>query len=248
MMKKNKKVPVFESFRYGFLETKRHLKVLLPLSALFFVPELLHLLGWVGPMQILFGQVYKVVAFFFLLLVSIRLTGKSGTASEVEREGVEFLKGNVFKWAAMGLGFTFGGGLLAALYLYTGSPALAVLDQASLIHGAKDYVAWLWTRPRQELALTALILGYLPYRVFVAFNFFGYIVVDTGATARVALKSARKLSQGVFWGLTLFYGLCGLAHYLGFRIYVIGAVFTFPVTVLATVFVYRSLASQSEGG
>lgn len=246
-MTKNKKVPVFNSFVYGFQETRKHLKILLPLSALLFVPELLQALGWTGTIQLIFKEVYKVAAFFFLLLMSVRLTRNADQAVEKKKVGLEFLKGNLLQWGAISVAFVLGAGLLALGYLYTDSPALIILDQADLIQGVKDYVAWLRIRPWVELALTTLVLGYLPYRIFVMFNFFGFIIVDTGAGCLKAFKLSRRLSRGVFWSLTLFYALCAALGYLGFKIYVVGAIFAFPVTVLATVYVYRSLAAQQAG-
>ena len=242
-------VPLGQSFLYGFRETRKHMKVLLPLSALFFLPEALKALGWGGPGQAVFSEIYKLGAFFILLWMAIGLTkeknGPQDSAIQQAEAGVEYLKGNALKWSAMALSTALGLSALFLYYLATASPALAFFNFSGLLnffHGLMDYMLWLKGRPWPELALSVALLGWLPYRVFVMFNFFGYIIVDEGLNAVESLKRARLISQDSFWGLSAFYASCGLAHLLGFSMYVVGAVFTFPITVLATVYVYRSLA------
>jgi uncharacterized membrane protein len=252
MFKDDRPVPVLASFVYGLKQTRRHLKILLPLSALFFLPEALKALGWNGASQALFSEIYKVAAFFFLLWMALGLTKEKQDAQSAMRQaeaGFEYLKGNAFKWGAMGLATLLSLGALVLIYVLTASPGLAYFNTGSFsafFHGLEDYALWLKGRPWIELAWTGAVLGWLPYRVFVMFNFFGYIIVDEGLNAVQALKRARSISDGSFWGLSLFYASCGLAHLAGFSLYVVGAIFTFPITILATVYVYRSLAGTRK--
>jgi uncharacterized membrane protein len=80
----------------------------------------------------------------------------------------------------------------------------------------------------------------------VAVNFSGFFIADEGMGPLEALRASWRLSRGAFWGLTLLYGLILALLLLGFAAWVIGAVFTFPVTLLATIHAYRALRDQEE--
>lgn len=242
----SKHVNVLASFAFGARETWRHLPKLLPLSVLFYAPELLLLAdinwfyAWPGV-----DQVYKVVVFFFLIGVSLKLTAPAASVGHHESppkpqgRPEDFAMAKAVKWSAMGLGFIFGA--LPALLWHLHKTGDLPLSWEAL----KAMPAWIRSLPLWEMLMVLVPMMWLPYRIFVAWNFFGYAIVDRGLGARESLRLARRIAEGAFWPLTLFYSICALLLALGVWAWTVGVVFTFPITLLATVHVYRELAAQT---
>ncbi|MES2201727.1 MAG: hypothetical protein V4498_05705 [candidate division FCPU426 bacterium] len=243
-----KKIPLFASFAYGLKECARHFKSILPLSVFFFLPELAQSLGWLETKQAMgvATEIYKLAIFFFLLMLSVRLTKPKYAPPTPEGVGLSFLAGEILKWVLTLAGLALGAALLYVWYRISDSPALELFKDKPVFEAIKSYSLWIMGRGVVEIACSALVLGILPFYCFMAFNFFGYIIVDTGAGALQAMALSRRLTHRHFWPLAIFYGLCALLQVMGLWAWIVGAVFTFPVTVLATIYIYRDLAKQAE--
>jgi uncharacterized membrane protein len=77
-------------------------------------------------------------------------------------------------------------------------------------------------------------------------QFYGYLVVDKGMGPLESLKRSFAITRGNFWNLALFdllvLGICSL----GILAFLIGLFVALPITLMATVFVYRFLIEKSE--
>lgn len=243
---KSKYVPTFQALGWGFRELLRHLPVLLPLSTIFFAPEIFERFKLPWPLWT--TELYKTVFFFVLLLKAMKLTKpkeEHGTKGKTRA----FAAGECIKSLAQVAGFILGAIVMGAWLMYYDPSFLA-----SLLAGGwypHDWIVrisalWHWWQhaPLWAEALSALFLGWFPLRVHVFFNFFGYIVAETGSGAIAALRQSVRLGRGVQIQLLFFYALCLGLNVVGFKLFIVGAILTFPATVLATVDVYRSLATQ----
>jgi hypothetical protein len=240
-----KRLPVLDAFRWGLAELARHLKFLLPLSLLFFVPDFCGKLGmhWPAPLSTLYGTIF----FFALLLKAMRLSQPKKRVPEAgyhqpagkrrlrrrrpKARPLEFAKGELIKWAfqlsagLLGLGLA---SLCLGIFSLSPSALRACYDQAS---------------PAARIGAAFLILA-PAVLVHVHLNFFGYILADKGGAALAALRQSSKLGRGLRLQLLFFYALCAGFILLGLKLWIIGAVYAFPVTVLATIYVYRALAKK----
>ena len=245
-----KHVPIWGAFRWGFLELSGHLATLIPLSAVFFAPELSEKAGYAWPLLI--KEIFKTAFFFMLLLRAMKLT-KPKDHKAPQGTPKAFAQGELIKMLAQGAAFLLGAALLGAWMMFHSPAFLSQLwlgewDLAGLAQRGAEIKAWWLAEPFWAEVLEVVLLGWLPLRVHVLLNFFGYIVADQGWEAKPALRESMRLGQGVQTGLWVFYALCVILNIIGFWLYIVGAIFTFPATVLATVYVYRALAQWSEHG
>jgi uncharacterized membrane protein len=92
-----------------------------------------------------------------------------------------------------------------------------------------------------------LILLVVPGLIWVIqFYLATYLVVDRGSGAITALKQSSAITRGAKWDLGLFAGVVLLVNIVGLVCLGVGLLITLPVTMLANVYIYRSLLSQSE--
>jgi len=245
----NKKhVPTLAALSWGFGELSSHLALLLPLSAVFFAPEFCAKAGWAWPL--LFREAFKTAFFFVLLLRAMKLTKPAQTHAP-KGSTRAFATGEILKMTAQALAFGLGAALLWA-WLYWRDPALLQRlwqggwDWASLQARAQMLEDAWRAEPLWAQGAELLLLGALPLEVHVLLNFFGYIVADRGLEAPQALRQAFGLARGVQLELWFFYALCVALNIIGFKLFIVGAIYTFPATVLATVYVYRALDQWRE--
>ena len=91
------------------------------------------------------------------------------------------------------------------------------------------------------------ILLIIPGIVFaIRFYLFYYFIIDKGLGPIAALKESWRATRGVGWNLFAFLLLIGIINLLGALAFLIGLFLTIPITMVATVFVYRKLLAQSE--
>jgi hypothetical protein len=245
---KSKTVPTFQALGWGFRELLGHLPVLLPMSTLFFAPEISERFkfGW----PIWATEIYKTVFFFVLLLKAMKLT-KTEEETPARGKTSAFALGECIKSLTQIVGFAIGCVVLGAWLMYRDPSFFVSLlqgggTQQDWIERGTDLWHWWLHEPGWEKALTLLMIGWLPLRAHVFFNFFGYIVAEKGSNAIEALRQSVRLGRGVQFQLLFFYGLCFALNFVGFKLFIVGAILTFPATVLATVDVYRSLARQEN--
>jgi uncharacterized membrane protein len=73
-----------------------------------------------------------------------------------------------------------------------------------------------------------------------------YLIVDKDLSPVEAVKTSWKITRGNTWNLFFFGVLVGLINILGLLCLVVGLFVTVPLTMLASVYVYRKLLLQSE--
>lgn len=74
------------------------------------------------------------------------------------------------------------------------------------------------------------------------FLYVGYLMIDRGLGPIEALKESRTITDGSKWDLFLFSLVVGFLNIVGVLALLIGLFITVPVTLMASVFVYRKLS------
>lgn len=88
-----------------------------------------------------------------------------------------------------------------------------------------------------------LILLIIPGLIWlVRFSFSPIIVVDNKIGPVAAMKESYSITKGSFWKILLFWIVLGLFNLLGLICLGIGLLVTVPVSMFASVYVYRSLS------
>ena len=97
------------------------------------------------------------------------------------------------------------------------------------------------------LVMIGLVLLVVPgIYLAVRFGFTKVIIVDQGIDPLSALRRSAELTRGVRGRLFLFWLLLAGVNLLGLLAFGVGLLVTVPVTVLATVHVYRSLLQRER--
>jgi uncharacterized membrane protein len=97
------------------------------------------------------------------------------------------------------------------------------------------------------IVILGLILLVVPGVVFATkLQFAGYLVVDKNLGVVEALSQSWQMTRGNIWKLFFYCILLALINILGFIALIVGLLFTVPLTMLATAFVYRKLLLQSK--
>jgi len=97
------------------------------------------------------------------------------------------------------------------------------------------------------IVLLGLILLVIPGIIWsIKFQFFPCFIVDKKIGPLEALKRSSKITRGSKWNLFLFGLLVMLINLAGTLFFIVGLLFTIPVTMLAYIFVYRKLLSQTD--
>jgi uncharacterized membrane protein len=103
----------------------------------------------------------------------------------------------------------------------------------------------------QNMAIKVLLgllgLACLPILVYVIvmFMFAPFVIVDRGVGPIEALKESKSLTEGVRWELFLFWAALVVLNILGLVALLIGLLITYPVSSMATNYVYRKLQPAS---
>jgi uncharacterized membrane protein len=238
-----KNVPVFDSLAFGFREFYRHLPALLPLSALFFAPEFSRLAGWGWPGWA--SELFKTAVFFALIGRALALTRPAVEKIQgVAAKGRSFAGAEALKWAGMALAVAAGAAMLLLLMAWRSPQWLAAqLVREGWLRLPQIMLDWWFGQGWILRALSVALAAWLPLRAHVAFNFFGFLIIDEGLGPFEAIRASMALTKGAFWGLSFLYLICLALVLLGLAAHVVGAVFTFPVTLLATIYAYRDLHS-----
>jgi hypothetical protein len=96
----------------------------------------------------------------------------------------------------------------------------------------------------------AVVLGLICFIIpgiiiMIRFGLFGFFIVDKGAGPIEALKMSWETVKGASWKYFLFQIVSFLINVVGLLCLGIGFFFSFPITLLASVLVYRSLYNQT---
>ena len=97
------------------------------------------------------------------------------------------------------------------------------------------------------MVVFGLILFIIPGIYFaLKYQFYSYLIVDKNLSVMEALKRSTRMTSGIKWklfGFSLI--LCGL-NFLGLIALVFGLLVTVPMSIMAYVYVYRSLRDRGQ--
>lgn len=79
----------------------------------------------------------------------------------------------------------------------------------------------------------------------IKYQFVLYLVVDKGMDVVPAFNMSSEMTKGVKWRLLLFDIIIGFIAIFGMMLLFVGFLIAFPIVIMALVFVYRSLYSQT---
>ncbi len=77
------------------------------------------------------------------------------------------------------------------------------------------------------------------------FFFSGYLVVDRGEKALAAMKHSSTITNGAKWPLAGFAAAMFVVNLVGLICFGVGILVTLPITMLASLYVYRKLLAQT---
>ncbi len=96
------------------------------------------------------------------------------------------------------------------------------------------------------IVLVGFILLIIPGMIWMMqFYLSTYLVIDRGATPMQALKASSAITQGAKWDLGIFTTVSALINLGGLLLLGVGVMVTLPVTILASVHIYRTLLSKT---
>ncbi len=159
--------------------------------------------------------------------------------------GKETLLGSLLGLVAIVVGFIVKLGLIR-MYL-------------DLAEGTKDKVAVLFSQYQLIwkyfgssilyglMVVFGLILFIIPGIYFaLKYQFYSYLIVDKNLGVTEALKKSARMTDGIKWKLFGFsLVLCGL-NFLGLIALVFGLLVTVPMSIMAYVYVYRTLRDRGQ--
>jgi uncharacterized membrane protein len=178
-----------------------------------------------------------VVLIFLSILPAIafgKIGELGGTAMVIP---MQFL--NLVWQSVIGMGF-----LKICLKLHDSQP-VEIPDLWSCLPRILDYVVV--KIAVMFIVAAGLILLIIPGIIWaLQFYLSSYLVIDKEAGVITALKGSSAITRGAKWELGLFAtALLGL-NFAGAILLGIGLMITIPLSVLATVYVYRKLLAQTE--
>lgn len=100
------------------------------------------------------------------------------------------------------------------------------------------------------IVLVGIILLIVPGIIWgIRYQFFPYLIVEKGMTAREALRESSKMTKGHKWSLFVLALIVLLLNIIG-GITIIGFILTVPISFMAMAYVYRKLhdAHIAQGG
>lgn len=93
-----------------------------------------------------------------------------------------------------------------------------------------------------------LVLLFFPgFFLAVRLSFSLFIAVDTKVGPLTALKESFAITKGNFWKLLGFWIIILLINMIGFMIVWVGLLATMPITMFASIYVYRELSKSKAG-
>lgn len=95
------------------------------------------------------------------------------------------------------------------------------------------------------IMVAGFILLIIPSIIWgIKFGYFGYIIAEKKVGPIEALKQSAAITKGNILSLFLFNAVCTIINIAGALCLVVGLFITIPMTMLASAYVYRKLASK----
>ena len=199
---------------------------------------------------------FFVFALFILNLLSggfhFNVRGDDPAVAEHMRSAVDFLL------TPLGIAL-----LIVGVIVGVAVSTLAGMGKINLLlkaHDNAETVSWkdIWMpRPFWEflgtniayglIIIAGVILLIVPGIIWaIKYQFAPYIVMEKNVRVGEALRESGHLTDGYKWRLFMFGLLVGIFNFVGLLCFVVGLFVTVPITLLATVHVYRVLQEKSE--
>lgn len=186
------------------------------------------------------GNIVWWLGFFATVVIGYLIVGfldaRAGNTADPTLGLVVFIAGILFQslfslaYTAASLKFTDGQRPRAAELVQT-YPLLLKFIGANILYNL--------------IILVGLVLLIVPGIIWaIKYQFFGYIVVDQKLGPLAALKASGRLTDGVKWELLGFNIVAVLINAAGALLLIVGLVATVPTTLIATVYLYRTLQQQ----
>ena len=97
------------------------------------------------------------------------------------------------------------------------------------------------------IVLAGLLLLVVPGVIWsIKYQMFALLIVDKNMGIKEAFKKSAELTSGVKLSIFVFFIIMGLINLAGLLLLFVGLFVTVPVTLMAYIYVYRSLLSQPE--
>ena len=98
-----------------------------------------------------------------------------------------------------------------------------------------------------SIVLVGLILLVVPGIIFgIKYSFYRYLIIDQKLGPIEALKKSGEITMGSKWNLFFLGILLGLINFIGALALGVGLLVTLPITMMASVYVYRKLLDGSS--
>jgi uncharacterized membrane protein len=135
------------------------------------------------------------------------------------------------------------GVLKIMLKLYDHAP-VSVSDLWSTLPLVLDYIVVKFLFG--VIVTVGIILLIIPGMIWgVQFYLASYLVIDKGLSPVPALKASSAITYGAKWDLGVFASVVAAVNLLGLICAGVGLIITLPITMLASVYVYRKLLEQT---
>ena len=79
----------------------------------------------------------------------------------------------------------------------------------------------------------------------IRYHYVGYLIIDQNMKPVAALKRSGELTRGVWWHLLGFWIVMWALTMLGIILCCVGLLFTTPIVIIATAYVYRTLLART---
>ncbi|TSC89296.1 MAG: hypothetical protein G01um10143_677 [Parcubacteria group bacterium Gr01-1014_3] len=190
------------------------------------------------------GQFTKNFKLFLIVGIVMGLVSflPSLFAAEIGQEPVKLGMLNIVSWVLQT--FVTIGLLRISLKLNAGHPAIF----KDLWSGAPWFFKYFIGSVLYGVAVAAgLILLIIPGIILaVRLKFFDYLIIDKGMNPIEALKASWAMTKGHVWELFVLLFVLALINLAGSLILFVGLLVTVPVSMMATVLVYRKLIEKTS--
>jgi len=96
------------------------------------------------------------------------------------------------------------------------------------------------------IVMIGFILCIIPgIYLLIKYHFYGYIMIEQDAGVMDSLKLSWDITKGAWWDLFLLFILCWLIMLAGFILCGVGALFAWPIVIMAIVYAYKRIVDTA---
>lgn len=189
-----------------------------------------------------FETVKKNFSFFFSVFVIVSvilIVSQALQGSDVDIRDLNHFLINVISWI---VNVIIGMGLIKITLDFIDGKKPKIRD----LFYTKNFVSYLIASiVRGIIVFAGILLLVIPGIIFsLRLQFATYLVIDKGMGPIDAIKESWNKTRGNTWNLFLFWLLILLVNLAGLALLLVGLLFTVPLSMVATAFVYRKLLGK----